>query len=88
MKYKYRAAQMQFLPTLNAFGSYELHDTSIFGTGAESYMVGAQLKWNLFKGGQQLGVLKKQRLISTKRLSRLFSIKMRVSYFLIRPKVS
>jgi outer membrane protein TolC len=59
MKYKYRAAQMQFLPTLNAFGSYELHDTSIFGTGAESYMVGAQLKWNLFKGGQQFGGTKK-----------------------------
>ncbi|MDB4768344.1 TolC family protein, partial [Flavobacteriaceae bacterium] len=59
MKYKYRAAQMQFLPKLNAFGSYELHDTSIFGTRAESYLVGAQLKWNLFKGGQQLGSTKK-----------------------------
>lgn len=59
MKYKYRAAQMQFLPKLNAFGSYELHDTSVFGIGAESYLVGAQLKWNLFKGGQQLGSTKK-----------------------------
>jgi len=58
MKYKYRAAQMQFLPTLNAFGSYELHDTSIFGTGAESYLVGAQLKWHLFKGGQKFGSTK------------------------------
>ncbi|MCG5644798.1 TolC family protein [Flavobacteriaceae bacterium LSUCC0859] len=58
MKFKYRAAQMQFLPTLNAFGSYELHDTTIFGTAAESYLFGAQLKWDLFKGGQKFASTK------------------------------
>ncbi len=40
----------KYLPSLNVFGSYEWNDTSLLGTGANNYMVGAVLKWNLFGG--------------------------------------
>jgi outer membrane protein TolC len=51
----YRASRMNFLPRLNAFGSYELYDQSLFGTKAQGYVVGAQLSWNVFDGSKSLG---------------------------------
>ena len=45
-----KSGKMKFLPRLNAFGSYELYDPEIFKAGANGYVVGAQLKWNLFDG--------------------------------------
>lgn len=48
-----RAARMQFLPQLAAFGSYEWHDDALFGTQAEGYWIGAQISWTLFEGGQR-----------------------------------
>jgi len=46
---------MNFLPHLNAFGSYELYDRNLFGTAAKGYLVGAQLSWSLFDGYQSIG---------------------------------
>jgi outer membrane protein TolC len=51
----YTASKMNFLPRLNAFGSYELYDQSLFGTKAKGYVVGAQLSWNVFDGSKSLG---------------------------------
>lgn len=51
----YTASKMIFLPRLNAFGSYELYDHSLFGTKAKGYVVGAQLSWNVFDGSKSLG---------------------------------
>lgn len=51
----YRASKLNFLPRLNAFGSYELYDQSLFGTKAQGYVVGAQLSWNVFDGSKSLG---------------------------------
>jgi len=62
MKYRMSAAkEMQrsstfnFIPSINLFGSYEFNDEVPFGTQGDSYMIGATLKWDLFKGFQNVG---------------------------------
>ncbi len=54
-----KADKMSFLPRLNAFGSYELYDDTIFQADANGYLVGAQLSWNLFEGGKRFGKMQK-----------------------------
>ena len=54
-----KADKMSFLPRLNAFGSYELYDDKIFQADANGYLVGAQLSWDLFKGGKRFGKMQK-----------------------------
>ncbi|ESU26417.1 outer membrane protein, RND efflux system precursor [Flavobacterium limnosediminis JC2902] len=50
-----QSGKMSFLPRLNAFGSYELYDTQLFGMGASGYVLGAQLSWSLFDGYKTIG---------------------------------
>lgn len=52
-----KAARFSYFPTLNVFGAYELHDSSIFGNEANNYMIGASLKWEVFKGYKQAGMV-------------------------------
>lgn len=56
------ASKMNFLPRLNAFGTYELYDDSLFGTNAGGYVVGAQLSWNLFDGYKSIGKLQQAKV--------------------------
>lgn len=56
-----KADKMAFLPTLNAFGSYELYDNQIFQGDANGYLFGAQLSWNIFQGSKRLGKAQKSR---------------------------
>jgi len=51
--------KFQFLPKLNAFGSYELYDNQIFTGDASGYIIGATLSWDLFKGLKRKGEVKK-----------------------------
>jgi outer membrane protein TolC len=44
------ASQMKFLPSINAMGRYGLYDDNPFGSSGQNYMVGVSLKWDLFKG--------------------------------------
>jgi outer membrane protein TolC len=53
------SSKMNFLPRLNAFGSYELYDDKLFGTAAKGYVVGAQLLWNVFDGFKSIGKMEK-----------------------------
>ncbi|MBE0391575.1 TolC family protein [Flavobacterium sp. PL002] len=53
------SSKMNFLPRLNAFGSYELYDDSLFGTAAKGYTLGAQLSWNVFDGFKSIGKMEK-----------------------------
>tara|TARA_R110000868_G_scaffold174940_1_gene411799 strand:- start:6278 stop:7591 length:1314 start_codon:yes stop_codon:yes gene_type:complete len=53
------SSKMNFLPRLNAFGSYELYDDKLFGTSAKGYVVGAQLSWNVFDGFKSIGKMEK-----------------------------
>ena len=49
----------RYLPSLNVFGSYEWNDKTFLGTGANNYMVGAVLKWNLFGGYKNAAEIEK-----------------------------
>jgi len=50
-----KADKMAFLPRLNAFGSYEMYDNKIFQGGANGYLFGAQLSWDIFQGSKRFG---------------------------------
>lgn len=54
-----QSSKMNFLPRLNAFGSYEWYDSSFFGTKAKGYLVGAQLAWTVFDGYKSIGKMEK-----------------------------
>lgn len=45
-----KSSKMSYLPKLNAFGAYQLNDAAMFGFGANAYLAGVQLSWNIFKG--------------------------------------
>lgn len=45
-----KANKMSWLPKLNAFGSYQLNDSRMLGFGANAYIAGVQIKWDIFKG--------------------------------------
>ncbi len=49
------SSKMNFLPRLNAFGSYEMYDKNFLGTSAKGYLVGAQLSWTVFDGYTSIG---------------------------------
>jgi len=55
----YMSSKMNFLPRLNAFGSYELYDKNFLDTSAKGYLVGAQLSWNVFDGYKSIGKMNK-----------------------------
>ena len=50
-----RSAKFSFLPKINLFGSYEYNDSDFASFGANSYMIGANLRWNIFSGFSQTG---------------------------------
>ena len=54
-----QSSKMNFLPRLNAFGSYEWYDDTLFGTSAKGYLVGAQLSWAVFDGYKSIGKMEK-----------------------------
>ncbi len=55
------ADKMSFLPRLNAFGTYELHDDEIFQGDADGYLFGAQLQWNILEGSKRFGKAQKSK---------------------------
>jgi outer membrane protein TolC len=57
----YKSDKMTFLPTLNAFGSYQLYDKEIFQFGASGYLFGATLKWDILEGTKRFGKTQKTR---------------------------
>lgn len=57
----YQASKMKFLPRVNAFANYHWADEELFGTNSNSYMLGVQLSWDVFKGMQQVGDVQKQK---------------------------
>lgn len=45
-----KSTKMSYLPKLNAFANYQLHDKAMLGFGAGAYLAGMQLSWDIFKG--------------------------------------
>ena len=57
-----KAHKLKFLPRVNLFGNLELHDDKLFGTDAKGYLIGAQLSWDIFKGGEQWANVQKSKI--------------------------
>ncbi|OWW23703.1 transporter [Zobellia sp. OII3] len=57
----HKADKMSFLPRLNAFGTYELHDDEIFKGASNGYLFGAELKWNILEGSKRFGKAQKSK---------------------------
>ena len=60
-KKMYQSEKMSFLPRLNAFGSYQLYDNTIFNVDASGYLVGAQLSWDIFQGSKRFAKVQKSK---------------------------
>lgn len=45
-----KSSKSKFLPKLNAFGSFEIHDNKPHEFDGKGYLVGVQLSWNFFDG--------------------------------------
>lgn len=63
---QYKSEKSAYLPSLNAFGSYELHDDEVFKGSASGYTFGAQLSWTLFEGNKRIGTVKKSKTLYNK----------------------
>jgi outer membrane protein TolC len=57
-----KSSQMSYLPKLNAFGNYQYNDSRLTGFGANAYLVGIQLSWNVFNGNKTKNVIAAQKL--------------------------
>jgi outer membrane protein TolC len=56
-----KSDQMSFVPSLNAFGSYQMYDDQVFQFGANGYIFGAELKWEVLKGTSRFGKVQKSK---------------------------
>ena len=57
----FMSEKMSFLPTLNAFGSYELYDDNLFSGDANGYLFGVQLSWTILDGTKRFGKAQKSK---------------------------
>lgn len=57
-----KSSQMGYLPRLNAFGNYQYNDSHLTGFGANAYLVGVQLSWNVFNGNRTKQAIAAQKL--------------------------
>lgn len=48
------------LPRVNAFGSWQLNDSRMLGFGANAWLLGVQLSWNVFNGNRTKNVISQQ----------------------------
>lgn len=66
-----KSNKMGYLPKLNGFASYQLHDKSMFGFGAGAYMAGVQLSWDIFNGNATKNKIATQRIERNKMAEQL-----------------
>lgn len=65
-KVLYQSQQRSYLPTLNAFGSYEINSNKLLTGGTSGYLVGFQLNWKLFQGFKRIGANQKSKALYKK----------------------
>jgi outer membrane protein TolC len=56
------SSKKSYLPRLNAFGSYQLNDSRMLGFGANAYLAGLQLSWEIFSGNKTKNTITTQTL--------------------------
>lgn len=61
-----QSAKKSYLPKLNAFGSFQVNDSRMLGFGANAYLAGIQLSWNIFKGNTTKNSITVQQLEKNK----------------------
>jgi len=66
-----RSTKMKYLPRLNAFGNFQYNDNNIVGFGANAYLVGVQLSWNIFNGNRTKNTIVTQKLERDKLVTQL-----------------
>ncbi|OQY30344.1 MAG: hypothetical protein B6244_00350 [Candidatus Cloacimonetes bacterium 4572_55] len=66
MRYRVKAMEktvkmncFKYMPNFNIFANFEYNDDNVFGSGAENWTAGAMLKWDIFKGFENYGEVKK-----------------------------
>lgn len=66
-----KSTKMSYLPKLNAFANYQLHDKAMLGFGAGAYLAGIQLSWDIFKGNSTKNKIATQTLERNKMAEQL-----------------
>ncbi|MBB6461761.1 TolC family protein [Flammeovirga kamogawensis] len=61
-KNMWKMNKSKFAPRINAFGQYDFNDQYIFGTTAQSYLVGVSLSWTIYDGGNQIATSQQAKL--------------------------
>ncbi len=54
-----RMQQLKLLPSLNAFGSYNLNDQKVLGRAGRSWTIGAMFQWNILPGWGTVSAIQK-----------------------------
>lgn len=62
-KRMYSSSKLNFVPRANAMASYEWNDPEFLGFGANNYVVGIQLSWDLFGGYKNIGKIHKEKAL-------------------------
>lgn len=68
-----RSSKMSFLPKVNGVASYQFNDNRMLGFGADSYLAGVQLTWDIFKGNSTKNKIATQTLERNKLAEQLTS---------------
>jgi len=61
-----KSSNMAFLPKINAFGSYQLNDSKMFGFNKTSYLAGVTFSWTLFSGNQRINKIRSAKYTTDK----------------------
>ncbi len=62
----YNSSKLNFVPRANAMASYEWNDREVFGFGANNYLIGIQLSWDLFGGYKNIGKVHREKAMYEK----------------------
>jgi outer membrane protein TolC len=60
------SSKMNFVPRANAVANYEWNDDSFGGFGANNYMIGLQLSWDIFSGYKNIGKIHQEKALLEK----------------------
>ena len=66
-----KSSKMSYFPKLNAFGNYQYNNNHLLGFGANAYLIGASLSWDIFKGNKTKNTIIIQKLERDKLVEQL-----------------
>lgn len=61
-----KSSKMRFFPRANAMANYEWNDSSFMGFGANNYLIGIQLSWDIFDGYKNIGKIHQEKALLQK----------------------